>query len=484
VRTVASSAPAGVLIGGSWERTLETVKRTDPSRPHSLTGTFSQATAEHVTRAYEAAAEGQRRWAALSAVERADVLRRAANLLEERAAEAAQRLTADMGKASREGKGEILRSASILRFASGEALQPWGESFPSADPEMLLLTAEEPVGVVCAITPWNFPFAIPTWKLAPALVFGNAVVWKPAGLAVGSAAMLAQILVEAGLPDGALNLVPGPGAELSAALTAAPQLAALTFTGSTEVGMSLKRALADRRVKLQLEMGGKNAAVVLADADLPDAADQIVRAAMLATGQRCTATSRLYADRVVYEQLVDLIVERVRALRVGDPYEEATEVGPLASAEQFAKVRGYLELARSSGCTIRCGGGAGDGDDGYFVEPTVLTEVPADSPLFREEIFGPVIAAAPIDGLEEGLALANRAEFGLTSSVFTRDTKAALAFARGVEAGMVNVNRETGGQEPHVPFGGVKASSNLEREQGKAARRFFTTTKTIYVRPR
>jgi acyl-CoA reductase-like NAD-dependent aldehyde dehydrogenase len=481
---VASSAPTGVLIGGSWERTPETVECTDPSRPGSVTGTFSRATAEHITRAYEAAGDGQRRWAALSALQRADVLRRASDLLEERTAEAAERLTADMGKASREAKGEILRSASILRFASGEALQPWGESFPSADPEMLLLTAEEPVGVVAAITPWNFPFAIPTWKLAPALVFGNAVVWKPAGLAVGSAAMLAGILVEAGLPDGALNLVPGPGAELSAALTADPRLAALSFTGSTEVGMSLKRALAERNVKLQLEMGGKNAAVVLADADLPDAADQIVRAAMLATGQRCTATSRVYAARPIHDELVGMIVERVQALRVGDPYDEATEVGPLASAEQLATVRGYLELARSSGCTVRCGGEAGDGENGYFVEPTVLTEVPPDSPLLREEIFGPVIACAPIEGLEEGLELANRSEFGLTSSVFTRDTAAALAFARGVEAGMVNVNRETGGQEPHVPFGGVKASSNLEREQGKAARRFFTTTKTIYVRPR
>jgi aldehyde dehydrogenase (NAD+) len=231
-------------------------------------------------------------------------------------------------------------------------------------------------------------------------------------------------------------------------------------------------------------MGGKNAAVVLADADLPDAAEQITRAAMLGTGQRCTATSRLYADRRIFDELLELIVAAAASLRVGDPYEDTTDMGPLSSREQLGTVERYLELARESGCTFRCGGGTADPGEGYFVDPTVLTDVPVGSPILREEIFGPVLAAVPVDGAEEALALANESEFGLTASIFTRDTRAALAFAREAEVGMVSVNRETGGQEPQVPFGGVKGSSNLEREQGKAARRFFTTTKTVYVRPR
>jgi aldehyde dehydrogenase (NAD+) len=384
-----------------------------------------------------------------------------------------------MGKAIRDARGEVLRSAAILRYFSGELQQASGEVYPSADPSTLLMTVEQPLGVVCAITPWNFPWAIPTWKLAPALGFGNAVVWKPAAAASGSAVMQAELLTRAGLPDGVLNLITGGGGRLSAALSGDPRLAALTFTGSAAVGTGLRQAVADRNVKVQLELGGKNPAIVLADADLEDAATQIVRGAMLATGQRCTATSRVYVEQPVLAELRELLVERAGALRVGDPYSDQTDVGPLASTEQRDTVGSYLELAREEGVEIVIGGEMGDG---CFARPTILAGVDRESALVREEIFGPVLVLEPVADYEAAIAVANDTEFGLSSAVFTSDLGRALSFVRETESGLVHVNRETAGVEPHVPFGGVKGSSSMSREQGTAARDFFTTTKTAYVR--
>lgn len=474
------SEDATLWIGGAWERAARTFERTDPAAPERTTGRFARAEARDVERAFAAAAAAQPAWAAASAQARGELLRRAADLLERDAERATERLVADIGKARRDARAEVLRGAAILRYFAGEVLQASGEAYPSADPATLLLTLEEPVGVVGAITPWNFPVAIPLWKIAPALAFGNAVVWKPAEAASGSAVLLARLLDEAGLPPGVLSLVTGSGRELSGAITAAPQLAALTFTGSAGVGLTLREALARRTVKLQLELGGKNAAIVLRDADLPDAAEQIARGAMGSTGQRCTATSRAYVERPVYDAFLALLLERVAALRVGDPYEEGTDMGPPASAEQRRTIERSLALARGGEARIACGGGW----DGVFVEPTVLVDVAPGSALLREEIFGPVLAVVAVDGFEDALAQANDSEYGLSSAIFTRDLATALAFARRTESGLVHVNRETAGVEPHVPFGGLKGSSTMQREQGTAAREFFTNTKTVYVRPR
>jgi aldehyde dehydrogenase (NAD+) len=474
----------GLLLGGEWRETAASFRRTDPARPASETGLFASATGADVQLAYEAAADAAAGWRRTTAVERGDVLRRAGDLLESRRDEAARRLVADMGKAIRDARAEVMRAVAVFRYHAGESLGPGGETYPSAAADTTVVTISEPVGVVCVLTPWNFPLAIPSWKLAPALGCGNPVVWKPATAASGSAVLLTEILVEAGVPPGVLNLVTGSGGELSEALTGDPRLAALTFTGSVATGRSLDRAVAGRGVKVQLELGGKNPAIVLADADLADAADQVARGAMFATGQRCTATSRVYVEQAVFDEFAAALVERVAALRVDDPYDEGTDVGPLASIEQLRKVGGYLDLAAGDGCEVLAGGGYSQPERGFWAEPTVLTGVDPDSPLMRDEIFGPLTTLVPVSGFEEGLAAANDTEFGLSAAIFTRDLGRAMAFAREIEAGQVHINRETAGAEPHAPFGGLKGSSNMQREQGRAAKRFFTNSKTVYVRAR
>lgn len=478
--SVLDAAGVTLYIGGEWQASGQTYRRVDPAATERVTGVFAAGLPQDVSRGYAAAARAQRDWADTPVPIRADVLRRAADLLEGRIDKAAWRLTADMGKAIRDARAEVQRSVAILRYYAGELLQPAGETYPSASAGTLLMTIEQPLGIVCAITPWNFPFAIPTWKLAPALGFGNTVVWKPAEAASGSAVFLTETLVEAGLPGGVLNLITGSGRALSAALTGDQRLSGLTFTGSNGVGNRLRQAVSDRNVKIQLELGGKNPAIVLKDADLVDAADQIARGAMLSTGQRCTATSRVYVQKQVAAHFTDLLVSRIKALAVGDPFSESTDVGPLASTEQRDTVASYLDLAHADGARILLGGVIDEVS--CFVAPTVLSHVPASSRLWGEEIFGPVLILAEVDDYASALAAANDSEFGLSASVFTSDIGVALDFARRMESGLVHINRETASVEPHVPFGGIKASSSMQREQGKAARAFFTTTKTVYVR--
>ena len=470
-----------LFIGGAWRGAENSYERFDPSQLERPTGVYALATADDVAAAYDSAAAAQPGWAATPAPQRAEVLRRAADALEARAEEATHRLVSDMGKAVREARGEVLRSVAILRYFSGALLQPTGETYASADPSTMLLTVEQPLGLVCAITPWNFPFAIPTWKLAPALGFGNAVVWKPAEAASGSAVLLTETLAAAGLPAGVLNLVTGKGRTISEPLTGDARLAALTFTGSGGVGVRLREAVADRNVKVQLELGGKNPAIVLADANLEDAALQVTRGAMLSTGQRCTATSRVYVERSVAAEFRTLLCAQLDRLVVGDPFDEQTDVGPLASVEQRDTVGAYLELARQEGVEVVAGGTI-DGDGGCRIVPTVLAGVAPDSRLVREEIFGPVLVLEEVDDFAAALAAANDTEFGLASALFTRDLHKAMTFVRDTQSGLVHVNRETAGVEPHVPFGGVKGSSSMSREQGTAARQFFTTTKTVYLR--
>lgn len=438
------------------------------------------STEEMVADAYKYAKTAQENWAAFTAQQRSEVLRKASDILEEHLETATRQLTADMGKAIRDARGEVLRSIAILRYYSGDALQPSGDVYPSADNSTFLLTVEEPLGVICAITPWNFPFAIPTWKIAPALVYGNSVVWKPAEAASGSAVLLAEVFEAAGLPSGVLNLITGSGSRLSKALTGNEALAAITFTGSGGVGNRIRQSVADRNIKIQLELGGKNPAIVLADADLEDASLQVLRGAMYSTGQRCTATSRVYVERAVSEEFTKKITDKVNALIVGDPLIETTEVGPLGSPEQLKSVNQFLALAKSEGATILTNSSAPDSD--CFFPPMVITDVSTGSRLVTEEIFGPILVLQVVENFQEAVTNANNTEFGLSSSLFTRDLTTAMKFIKLTQSGVVHVNRETAGVEPHVPFGGLKGSSSLNREQGTAAREFFTTTKTVYIR--
>lgn len=471
-----------LLIDGKWIGSASTTQCFDPADLTVVTGVFAEADARHVDAAYAAAAAAAPGWASTSMVDRTQILLQAATILESRAESCAQRLTADIGKIIRDARSEVLRSVSTLRYYAAELAQPIGNTYHSSSDDTFLFTVREPVGVVCAITPWNFPFAIPAFKLSPALAYGNTVVWKPAEAASCSAVLFAEILQEAGLPPGVLNLVTGNGATLSDSLTDDPRLSALTFTGSNAVGNQLRKAVSGHNVRIQLELGGKNPAIVLSDANIADAAAQITRGAMFATGQRCTATSRVYVQRDVMDEFCRHLVNGVTALRVGNPFDDVTDVGPLASRGQRTKVLEYLSIAASEKATFLTGEGQAARDHDCFVDPTVLADLSPASRVTREEIFGPVAVLAPFDTYEDAVTAANDTNYGLSAALFTANINAAMDFVRKSESGLVHINRETAGIEHHVPFGGAKESGSMSKELGKAAREFFTNSKTVYLR--
>ncbi|MCD6639782.1 MAG: aldehyde dehydrogenase family protein, partial [Nocardioides sp.] len=429
------------------------------------------------------AAEAAGGWARTPVKERAAVLVRAADILDSHADEFGAELTREEGKTLPEGIAEVRRAAEILRFNAEEAHRPAGEMFHSPRRGERIIVARKPLGVVAAITPWNFPIAIPAWKIAPALVHGNVVVWKPASLVPLLAFRLAQALNDAGLPPGVLTLVIGPG-RIGQALVEHPGVHALTFTGSTEIGTELMKTCAALRKPVQTEMGGKNAAVVLADADLDRAARAIVSGAMVSTGQKCTATSRLVVERDVEDDLLDRIDALVEALQVGDGLDPAVAIGPAASGSAQRDITRAVKHAQAEGATLRAQSALpriGGSEDGYFVRPCVLTLPDTRAAVWREEVFGPVLASVSAVDRDHAFALANDSDFGLSGSVFTSNLGAALDAVSHFDVGVLHVNSETTGADPHVPFGGVKASGYGPKEQGRASREFFTTTTTVYL---
>jgi acyl-CoA reductase-like NAD-dependent aldehyde dehydrogenase len=474
--------PIGLYIDGRWTPTGAVIEDRNPARPAEIVATIALGTAEHVRAACAAARAALPAWRRTPGPERAALLHRAASLLEGRADAVGEELTREEGKTLAEGRGEVLRAVAILRYHAGEALQAGGEVYPSAVADRLLYTVREPVGVIAAITPWNFPIAIPAWKLAPALAHGNTVVLKPSEVTPLCAVRLVEALEEAGLPPGVVNLVLGEPEEVGAALVGDPDVDAISFTGSPAVGRRIQAAATARGVKVQLELGGKNPVVVLDDADVALAVQETVKGAMGSTGQKCTATSRVIVTPGIRERFVEALVARVAELTVGDPLDPATDLGPLVSARQRDTVAGYLDVAREEGHEVACGGTVPGGrDGGFFVAPTVLLDVAPDSRIGQEEIFGPVAAVMAADDLDHALSIANGVRYGLSASVFTRDLGRAFAFVRGIDTGLVHVNSETAFAEPHVPFGGMKESSSHSREQGKAAVQFYTETKTVYL---
>lgn len=455
----------------------------NPTRPEVVVAEVSFGDADLMTQAVTRAQEAFAGWRDTPAPARGEILRKAADLLEARADEVGRGLASEEGKALAESIGETRRAVAVLRYFAAQTLEPDGETYPSANAATFLYARREPLGVVGIITPWNFPIAIPAWKIAPALAYGNSVVWKPATIVPLTAVHLATALRDAGLPPGVLNLVLGRGSLVGDVLVSHPAVAALSFTGSNEIGRKLQVAAVQHGKKVQLELGGKNPAVVLRDANLDHAAEQVARGAFLSTGQKCTATSRVIVDRSVFDDFARRLARVATSWPVGDPLDPATKVGPLSSEEQFETVTSYLDIARKDGAEVLAGGESDRPEGGYFVPPTVLVGLPQESRAVREEIFGPVAALLPVDSYEEAVAVANDTPFGLSAGVFTTDLASALRFARDVRAGIVKINDETAGVEFQVPFGGMKGSSSGSREQGKAAREFFTEWKTVYVNP-
>lgn len=459
----------------------EGIASVNPSDPQDIVARVPSGSAEDAAAAVAAAEAALPAWRRLTGPARAEALYRWAGVIGGRLEELAQAMAREVGKPISEARGEAARAVAILRYYAGEAVREIGQVIPSQLPDTLQLTLCEPLGVVALVTPWNFPLAIPLWKAAPALAFGNTVVLKPAEASSQVAFLLAETALAAELPAGVFNVVPGEGKTVGEALLADPRVAGVSFTGSAAVGARVAELSARRNVRYQTEMGGKNAAIVLADADLDKAAALTASGAMRFAGQKCTATSRVIVDKKVWEPFLARLVAQVESLVLGPVTEAAAAVGPLIAERPRHRIAGLL---KAGSCRVHTGGAAPDDPrfaGGYFLLPTVVSEVGPESPFVRDELFGPVLAALPADDLDHALALANYGPYGLSAALFTRDTASALSYVSRIEAGLVRVNGDTTGVDPHAPFGGVKGSSSGSREQGPAARDFYTEIKTVQI---
>lgn len=471
------------LIGGEWvgASDLASFETRNPAHADEVLATFPSATAADAAQAAAAAAEAFPAWAATPAPARGAILFRAAELLAERLDEVARTLTREEGKTLAEATGEVVRARDILRYFGGEGWRLGGDVLPPNAPHAMLFSRREPLGVVAAITPWNFPIAIPVWKIAPALVYGNAVVFKPASAAPLTALRLVECLVDAGLPAGVLNLVTGSGAVVGGALAGDPVVRGLTFTGSHDTGARINARATEHFARVQLEMGGKNPTIVLDDADLDLAVRLAVMGGFALTGQSCTATSRVIVEEGIADRFVAGLAEAANALTVGDGLEDGVQMGPASSEEQLATDLDYVQIGRSEGADLLAGG-VRAGDGGHFIRPTVFDGVDVRSRLAQEEIFGPVISIIRARDLDDAILKANAVGYGLAASVVTNDLRRAMTFVDRIEAGVVKVNEPTTGLALQAPFGGFKQSSaNTFKEQGPAALDFYTRTKTVYV---
>jgi alpha-ketoglutaric semialdehyde dehydrogenase len=475
------------FIGGEWvpARSGETFANVNPADTSDIVGEFPRSNAEDARRAIDAARQAQPAWAAVPAPKRGEILYRAANLLEARADAVAREMTREEGKTLPESRGEVGRAINILRYFGGEGARLCGEQIPSERERVFIYTMKMPLGVVGLITPWNFPIAIPCWKVAPALVSGNAVVLKPSDLAPLCALRLVEVLDEAGVTKGALNFVTGPGSQVGHELVTNDNVRAISFTGSEATGSGIAVECAKRRARVQLEMGGKNPTVVLRDADIAEAVAVVANAAFFSTGQRCTATSRVIVEEPLVDRFTQALLDRTRALKIGNGLEPDVEIGPSIDERQLETVLEYVGVARQEGARVLCGGERlSDGvyARGYFSSPALVTEVEPRMRIAQEEVFGPVLAVLPARDVDDAVRIANDIRFGLSASICTKSLSAAIEFAQRVQAGLVMVNLPSAGVEYQVPFGGSKASSMGMREQGAVAAEFYTERKTVYMK--
>jgi alpha-ketoglutaric semialdehyde dehydrogenase len=472
---------------GQWVdcKAKKTFPNINPANTQETVGMFQASGPDDIQEACEAAAKAQPAWAAMPAPLRGEFLFKAAEFMEGRLAKLSEEMTREEGKTLPEAKGEVKRAINILRYFGGEGARQFSYQIPSERENVFCYTLRKPLGVVALITPWNFPSAIPAWKMAPALVAGNTVVIKPASLAPLSAYRIVEALQEAGIPAGAVNYVTGSGGSVGNALVEHPAVRAVSFTGSCEVGNALYDKVTKRKVRLQLEMGGKNPTIVLKDADLDYAASVLVNGAFFSTGQKCTACSRAVIEKPIYGALVEKLTARTRKLKVGNGLEAGVEIGPAVDANQLETDLKYIEIAKGEGAQLLCGGNRLTGgvyDSGYFVEPTIFAGVTAEMRIAREEVFGPVLALMVADDFEDAMRLANGVRFGLSAAIVSRDLTRVHQFINRIEAGLITVNLPTAGVEYQLPFGGTKESSFGMREQGPAALDFYTETRTVYLK--
>lgn len=467
------------FIGGRWHKSSSYVRNINPAKFDHCLGEYASGDANDVDLAVVAAQNAQPGWFGGGPQLRHDVLLKASQIILDRKAEIGRMLAEEEGKTLPESIGETVRAAQIFDFFAGEALRQSGDALPSVRPNVDVIIEREPLGIVGLITPWNFPIAIPAWKAAPALAFGNAVVLKPAELTPGCAHLLAQVLQEAGCPDGVFNLVMGAGSKVGARIVEHPNIDGISFTGSVPTGRKIGAACLENGKQVQLEMGGKNPMIIADDADLDVAISASINGAYFSTGQRCTASSRLIVTEKVHDQFVERLIKETQALIVGDPLDERTQIGPVVDKGQLDQNLKYVELAKSEGCEVF--GGERMSETGYYQRPAIFVGASNQMRVSQEEIFGPCASVIKADDYDAALTLANDTQFGLSAGICTQSLKTATHFRKNAKAGMVMVNLPTAGVDYHVPFGGAKASSFGPREQGSAAKEFYTKSKTSYL---
>jgi len=473
-------------IGGMWCDSVsgQHYPIVNPAHTTQVAGQFQASLPQDAANAIAAASAAAKGWANTSAPQRGAILYRVLDVMARRADELAEAITLEEGKPIADATGEVKRAMNIIEYAAGEGRRLFGYTTPSELPDTVAYTVKRPIGVVAIITPWNFPLAIPAWKIAPALVCGNTIVYKPASATPLSAVKLVEIFEEAGLPAGVLNLVTGPGASVGNTLVEDERVGGISFTGSTEIGTSITARGSALLKKVQCEMGGKNAAIILTDADLDKAVPGVVQGAFGSTGQRCTATSRAIVEDGIYNEFMDALLAQTEALTVGDGMDSSKDVAPLASRNQLDTVLEYIGIGTEEGARLTFGGHQLRGDEfdeGYYVEPTIFTDVATSMRIAQEEIFGPVLSVFRASDLQDAVRISNDVDFGLSSSVYTRDLVQAHEYINTAETGMVHVNAPTLGGEVHLPFGGLGASGTGQREQGTEGFDFFTETISVYI---
>ena len=471
-----------LYINGQWESKLDQrfLESINPANK-DVVGYYASADEEQVNQAVESAHAAYHEWKRTPAPVRASYLYKAAEICAGRKEELAMIMTKEMGKVLAETLGEVNVVIETCKYMAAEGRRMFGETVPSGIPNCDITMVREPLGVIACITPWNFPVALASYKICAAIISGNAVVWKPASETALSAGILMEIFQQAGFPGGVINLITGSGSKVGKLLASHPQVAAISFTGSTEVGKDLSIEAARQMKKISMELGGKNAAIVLQDADLTKAADCIVRAAFSTTGQKCTATSRVIVERDVKQDLLDLVVQKTKGLKIGNGMKSGIEVGPLVNEQQLQIVQSYVEAALAEGAKLECGGKTIEDQGGYFYEPTILSNVKPEHRVANEEIFGPVLAFIEAEDYEEAIKINNQTVYGLSTSLFTESLHYAKRGAREIESGLVYVNNGTANAEIGVAFGGWKQSGNGAREVSHHAFDSMTEWKSIYI---